>query len=253
MHKSQLDKLVKIITDTSPLAIAFSGGADSALLLKIAHDTLKDSCLAITVDAPYHLRQEIEDAKAFTSLEGIRHIILPFEPALLPTLLNNPYDRCYLCKKAIMELCLSRLPTARYVLADGTNLDDLSEHRPGRQALKELGVRSPLAEAGLTKADVRQISRKRGIANWGKPAQSCLLTRFPYNTTISRQTLEMLEQAEMAITMTGVKNVRLRCLGKLARIECSTPHLAANQFDKIEDICMNAGFEKIEIVPAERG
>ena len=247
----------EIISALSPLAVAYSGGVDSTLLLKIAHDILKDSCIAITIDAPYHLRKEIEDAKAFTTAIGVRHIVIPLDPATVPGLMDNPPDRCYLCKHAIIRLCLSTLTSGHWTLAhgpwtltDGSNLDDLSAHRPGRRALLELGVRSPLAEAGLTKEDIRRLSLKLGLETWNKPAQSCLLTRFPYGTCLESTMLQKVERAEVSITGLGLKNVRVRSLPGLASIECDDPEAAKALLPEIVKICVDSGFSDVEIDPS---
>jgi len=239
--------LQQITLDQAPLAVAFSGGADSSLLLKVAHDTLGKRCVAVTVDAPYHFRQELADAARFAQQLGVQHLSIPFDPDTIPNLLTNPTDRCYLCKKAMLNLCLASCPLP---LIDGSTLDDQAAYRPGRRALNELRVRSPLAESGLTKQDVRDISRKLGLATWNKPAQSCLLTRFPHNYPVTVAELQRVEQSEKRIQGLGFRVVRVRSLGTMARIECEAVEQAHTMFLKIERICRQAGFTTVEIDPA---
>jgi uncharacterized protein len=237
----------------APLAVAFSGGVDSSLLVKVAHDRLKDRCSAVTVDAPYHFRQELADAVSLATGLGVHHLLLTFDPAAVPGLMHNPPDRCYLCKRALLTLCHSVLPSA-WTLIDGSTADDLQMHRPGSKALKDLGVRSPLAEAGFTKQDIRMLSRRLGLPTWDKPAQSCLLTRFPYNTLITADELVRVEQCETAIKALGIRTIRVRSLGNLARLEFGHREQAQAMLpvmkQKITGLCRQAGFIQVEVDPA---
>lgn len=250
-------RLKTILTRSAPLAVAFSGGVDSTLLLKAAHDTLGERCCAITVDAPYHFRQEQEEAARFARQIGVRHLIIPFDPTTVPDLFNNPPERCYLCKQALLKNCfnaLQALPPSHWNLADGSTCDDQKAHRPGSRALAELGVRSPLAEVGFGKQDVRLLSRQLELPNWDRPAQSCLLTRFPHHTNITLQALQQVEQAETAIKGLGFSVVRVRSLGTMARLEFEKGELAQAKLpgvcDQLEAICRNAGFTEVSLDPA---
>ncbi|MDK9716281.1 MAG: ATP-dependent sacrificial sulfur transferase LarE [Trichlorobacter sp.] len=254
-------RLQAILHHAAPLAIAFSGGVDSTLLLKVAHDTLGNNCAAITIDAPYHFRQEQEEARSFTQQQTLQRLIIPFDPATVPNLLNNPPDRCYLCKRALLQLCQKALTThhlfqdnRHWTLADGSTLDDQTAYRPGSRAVTELRVRSPLAEAGFTKQDIRTLSKELGLASWDKPAQSCLLTRFPHATLITAERLQQVEWAEAEIKKLGFRVVRVRSVGTMAMLEFEKGELAQailpTMLVQLETICTKAGFSEMVIDPA---
>ncbi len=230
--------------------MAFSGGVDSSLLLKVASESLGHDCIALTVDAPYHFRRELADASELASDLGVRHFVIPFDPDTVPGLMQNPEDRCYRCKKEMLRLCLKTVATGAFSLIDGSNMDDQNAHRPGLRALSELGVRSPLFEAGFSKADVRELSCILGLKQWDKPAQSCLLTRFPYNYSISQAELLRVERVESEIQKLGFRIVRVRSSGDMAKIECDKADEAQGLFEEIERICLEAGFSEIDIDPA---
>ncbi len=242
-------KLRQLLSTMAPLAVAFSGGVDSSLLLFLAYAVAPDRCLALTIDAPYHFRSELSAAATFARQLGVPHRVITFDPARVPHLLHNPPERCYLCKQALLLLCRAALPTD-WSLVDGSNLDDQSAHRPGRQALQEQGVRSPLAEAGFTKQEVRELSRRLGLASWDKPAQSCLLTRFPHGHLVTPAELQRVEQCESAIQRLGFEVVRVRSIGSSARIECDNGELAKARLPIMEQICRSAGFAEVTLDPA---
>jgi uncharacterized protein len=242
-------QLKDILGSIAPVAVAFSGGVDSSLLLRVAHDILGDRCIAVTIDAPYHFRQELTDAACLASQLGIRHTVIPFAPATIPGLMNNPDNRCYLCKKALLSLCRNAVPPD-WSLVDGSTADDLQSHRPGRRALEELGIRSPLAEAGFTKQDIRILSRELGLPTWNKAAQSCLLTRFHHNQMITETDLQRVEWCETAIQALGFSMVRVRSTVESARIECKEREQALAMLPELETICKQAGFTKVAIDPA---
>jgi uncharacterized protein len=249
-YLTNYQQLKEILGSMAPVAVAFSGGVDSSLLLKVAHDVLDDRCVAVTVDAPYHFRQELADAANLAKQLGVKHRIIPFDPATIPGLMNNPDNRCYLCKKALLKLCLSSLVPDLWTLVDGSTLDDQTAHRPGRRALHELGIRSPLAEAGLTKQQIRLLSKERGLPIWNKPAQSCLLTRFRHNHTVTEADLRRVEQCEEKIKTLGFSVVRVRSREECARIECKEREQAQAMLPELEAICRQTGFTTVEIDPA---
>jgi uncharacterized protein len=211
-------QLIKYLADLGDAVIAFSGGVDSTFLLKAAHDALGDKVLAVTVRSPYIPEWEITEARDFTAKLGVEHLII--EVPVTDEIINNPENRCYLCKRFIFEK-LRMIATGKGFknLADGTNSDDSADARPGMKALKELNVLSPLKENGFTKPDIRRYSRIMGLPTWEKPAYACLLTRIPYNTPVENDLLRRIEKAEKFLIDLGIKAVRVRVHGDLARIE----------------------------------
>lgn len=201
-------------------AVAFSGGTDSALLLTIAHQELGDKAAALTADSPVLSDRERTQAAQFCQTHGIRHLVVPVWEDISESFLRNPPNRCYFCKRALM----TRLKSAAEdlgcaVLMEGSNVDDLGDYRPGRRAVEELKVLSPLLEAGLTKAEVRTLSRTLGLPTWNKPACACLASRFPYGSPITREDLRRVEQAEAFLLDLGFGQLRVRVQGDTARLE----------------------------------
>jgi pyridinium-3,5-biscarboxylic acid mononucleotide sulfurtransferase len=217
-------KLDSILKELDSFAVAFSGGVDSSFLLHKAHTLKKSGVIAVTIRTPYIPSSEINEAIEFTKTYGIKHKILDIAfPEMIKT---NPPERCYLCKKILFTnlLAFAGGNNYKYVI-DGTNADDNGDFRPGMQALKELGIRSPLRESGLTKNEVRELSRIEGLHIWDKPANACLLTRIPYDTEVKEEMLRMIEQAENMLFEKGYPGTRVRIHGDLARIECMPGYL----------------------------
>lgn len=211
-------RLREVLLDLDSVAIACSGGLDSSLLLAVAWRTLGDGALALTVVTPYMASREVAEASELTALLGVRHRIL--ELPMPATLAGNPPDRCYRCKSVLFsELKAVAAEEGCAWLADGTNRDDLDDYRPGFRALRELGVRSPLLEAGLGKADIRRYARALDLPVWNKPASACLLTRLPHDVEVDPVVLRRIEAAEHALSELGFGAVRVRCHDDLARIE----------------------------------
>jgi pyridinium-3,5-biscarboxylic acid mononucleotide sulfurtransferase len=219
MAENKKKKLDSILKELKSFVVAFSGGADSSFLLYRAHSLKLSEIIGVTIRTPYIPEVELDEAAEFAGLHGINHRIidLSFPEAVR----SNPVDRCYLCKKTLFSELLGFAGENgfRYVI-DGTNADDTNVFRPGLRALRELGIRSPLLEAGLTKKDIREMLRHEGLPVGDKPAMACLLTRIPYNTTISESMLKMIEQAEYFLFKKGYPGTRVRIHGDLARIEC---------------------------------
>jgi len=216
----KLERLEGYLANLEKLAVAFSGGVDSTFLLKVAHMILGDNVVAITVNGAIHPGWEIESSKEIASRIGVRQILLDMDIFKNENIVTNPPDRCYHCKMAIFSMIKK---TAKSYgidnVADGSNIDDAGDYRPGMRALKELGILSPLRDAGLGKEEIRILSKELGLPTWDKPALSCLATRIPYNTRITEETLSMIEAGEDFLRGLGFSQIRLRHLGNLAKIE----------------------------------
>ncbi len=202
------------------VTVAFSSGVDSTLLLKVAHDELADDAVAITAKASMVPSRELEDAVEFCRNEGIRHIAIDVDAFDIEGFAENPPDRCYLCKTALFGKILEEARRLGFAhVAEGTNMSDLGDYRPGLKALGELSVESPLLKAGLNKHDVRELSRELGLPTWDKPSYACLASRIPYGDEITAGKLAAAEAAEDALIAAGFTQVRCRVHGNLARIE----------------------------------
>jgi len=216
----KLERLEGYLANLEKLAVAFSGGVDSTFLLEVAHMILGDNVVAITVNGAIHPGWEIESSKEIASRIGVRQILLDMDIFKNENIVTNPPDRCYHCKMAIFSMIKK---TAKSYgidnVADGSNIDDAGDYRPGMRALKELGILSPLRDAGLGKEEIRILSKELGLPTWDKPALSCLATRIPYNTRITEETLSMIEAGEDFLRGLGFSQIRLRHLGNLAKIE----------------------------------
>lgn len=219
MSDNLLDKLDQILTGLGSFVVAYSGGVDSSFLLYRAHSIKKADVIGVTIRTPYIPDYEINDAVEFVKIHGINHRIIDLSfPEIIR---NNPVERCYFCKKTLFSAMITFAAENgfRYVV-DGSNADDINDFRPGLKALRELNIRSPLLEAGLTKKDIREIAFKHNLPIWDKPAMACLLTRIPYNTEVNTETLGMIERAESFLFENGYPGARVRVHGDLARIEC---------------------------------
>ncbi len=199
-------------------AVAFSGGADSGLLLALARDACEGRVVALTLVAPYMARQEISDAVAFAARLGVRHELIEFP--MPQSMEGNPPERCYFCKRALYEqLTAAAVRMGFKAVLDGSNLDDLKDYRPGLRAVRELGILTPLLDCAIAKADVRRISHRLGLASWRKPTNACLLTRLPFGQRVTMSTLQRIEEAERFLLGQGFDWVRVRLHGGVARIE----------------------------------
>ena len=216
----KLDKLKEYIKSLGSLAVGFSGGVDSALLLYVAHEVLGDKLIAVTgVDAALPER-ELSEAKDFCEKRKIRHVICKVDPLKEESYRNNSPDRCYHCKRGLfLEIGKVAKENGIEYLAEGSNMDDIGDYRPGLKAVEELSVKSPLREAGLTKADIRAISRAFDLPTWSKPAYACLASRFVYGEKITEEKLRMIDQAEQFLIEHGFLEERVRMHGNVARIE----------------------------------
>ena len=219
MERKQ-ESLKEILRSLESVVIAYSGGVDSTFLSKVAFDVLGDNALAVTARSDTYPRSEFEEALELARMIGIKHETIVSEELDIPEFLGNPVNRCYYCKR---ELLSKLKETARergfkYVV-EGSNFDDLDDYRPGMQAVAELGVRSPLKEAELTKGDIRELSRRLGLPTWDKPSFACLSSRFPYGNEITREKLTAVGEAEIFLRNLGIRQLRVRHHDQVARIE----------------------------------
>ena len=218
--KDKQKALEKRIVELGRVAVAFSSGVDSTYLLKTAHDLLGDNAIAITAKAPCFMESETEEAISFCQKEGIRHIIIDYNPLAVDEFKSNVKNRCYFCKKALFTEVkrIAEENDIKYIF-DGTNADDTGDYRPGMKALGELGIISPLLESGLTKAEIRTLSEALGLETFNKPSYACLASRIAYNEEITLSKLKMIEAAEEKLHFLGFWKSRVRMHGNMARIE----------------------------------
>jgi len=218
--KEKRKRLVSIIKGFDSLIVAFSGGVDSAFLLAIAHKLLKKNVVAISATSPIHPSRETEYSKKFADNLGIKHILFKSREINHSGFMANKKDRCYICKKLLLEDILKiSSDMGITTIAHGANIDDLDDFRPGLLAAEEMGVIAPLIDAGLSKDDIRLLSKDMNLSTWDKPAMACFATRIPYGTPLTQKALSMIEQAENTIIDLGFKTCRVRCHGKVAKIE----------------------------------
>lgn len=232
-QREKLNKLREIISELGSMAVGFSGGVDSSFLLAVAHEILRDRVIAVTgVDASVPER-EVNEAKAFCIDRGIRHILCTVDPLREEGYRNNSPDRCYFCKHGIFtEVKKIADEYGIEYMAEGSNMDDIGDYRPGLKAAAELSVKSPLREAGLYKKDIRLISKAMGLSTWSKPAYACLASRFVYGEEITEEKLHMIDRAEQFLIERGFFEERVRMHGNIARIEVPSadiPRLASDE------------------------
>lgn len=213
-------RLKRAVSGMGSLAVAFSAGVDSTFLLKTAKDVPGCRVLAVTVRSCLFPRRESDEAEAFCRREGIRQVFVDADPLSIDGFAANPQNRCYLCKRDLFQKILQKAKENGIEnVADGSNLDDEGDYRPGLRAVEELGIKSPLREAQLTKKEIRFLSREMGLPTWGKPSFACLASRFVYQEAITAGKLQMVEQAEQLLFDMGFSQVRVRIHGSMARIE----------------------------------
>lgn len=231
-HK--VNDLKKYIKGLGSVAVAFSGGVDSTFLLKVAQDVLGAQVIAVTARSCLFPERELNEAKEFCKKEGIKHIIIDSEELEIEGFCNNPTNRCYICKRELFEKIIGVAEKNGIDnVAEGSNIDDNGDYRPGLQAVAELNVKSPLRHSGLSKKEIRELSKQLNLPTWEKQSFACLASRFVYGETISEEKLGMVEQAEQLLLDLGFHQVRVRIHDRMARIE-----VMPDEFEKLlrEDI-----------------
>jgi uncharacterized protein len=228
------ERLTEIVRSIGSMVVAYSGGVDSSLLVKAAHDTLSNGSnggnggklLAVTADSGSYPRSEFSEAVALIKRIGARHRVVQSGEMEIAGYTDNPTDRCFYCKGELFGILQSIAEEGGYsAVCDGANLDDVRDYRPGRRAAKELNVRSPLMEARMTKEDVRLHAKRLGLPNWDKPAAACLASRFPYGSKITLEKLSVVEKAEEILKNAGFRQLRVRHHGDIARLELDPPDI----------------------------
>jgi pyridinium-3,5-biscarboxylic acid mononucleotide sulfurtransferase len=246
----QYNQLLKWFNEYNQIAVAFSGGIDSTYLLAVAKKALNNRVVALTIRTPYIPDWEIAEATAFCKAHNIKHCLVQAE--LIPEISNNPVNRCYLCKKHLFGLLKKEASLQGHeLIIDGTNADDADAYRPGIAVLNELGIRSPLMETGITKQDIRRLSAALGLACAEKPANACLLTRFPYHYEIRSEELQRIEKAELYMASLGYDVCRVRNHGNIARIEIEKNRLSefviAQENGRLTGYFHKLGFDYITV------
>jgi uncharacterized protein len=252
MIVAKLDQLMVLLGRMDRALVAYSGGIDSTLVAKVAYDVLGDQALAVTAHSPSLLPEDLDEARAQAVTMGIAHRVVATHELDNPNYAANPVNRCYFCKSELHDTLKPLAQQWGYpYVVDGVNADDLGDYRPGIQAAQERGARSPLAELGITKLEVRQMARHLGLPWWDKPAQPCLSSRFPYGETITAAKLQRVGRAERYLRQLGLRDLRVRSTGDTARIEIPAeqirPFVANQDLEGLVQTLQSYGFTYVSL------
>lgn len=250
--ESKYKKLKDILLELKSAVVAYSGGVDSTFLLKVAHDILGDNVIAVTAKSSTYPEREFNEAVKYIKEIGARHIVILSEELEIEGFAKNPVNRCYYCKKELFsKIWTVARENNKNAVLDGSNADDTGDFRPGMKAAMELQVVSPLKEAGLTKDDIRELSKRMGIPTWNKPSFACLSSRFPYGNEITNEKLKMVEQAEQLLLDMGFRQIRVRHHGDIARIEVAPDErikfFDTDVMDKVGNKLKEFGFKYVTL------
>ncbi len=252
--QEKYEKLKSLFREMGSVAVAYSGGVDSALVLAVAHSILNGNTLAVTGNSASLAQRERIAATEFAATLGVEHCVIDTGEVSSPDYAANPINRCYYCKSELYSK-LREVADQHHLkhIVNGTNVNDLGDHRPGLVSAREAGVRSPLCEAGMTKQDVRDLARQLGLPVWDKPAMPCLSSRIPYEQAVTPEKLAMIEQAEDFLIALGFKQLRVRHYGESARIELpqeDLPHFyKENLFEPVHKRFLEIGFKQVTVDP----